>query len=186
MLGCGTGQGKHWVLPGMLFSSKWEGAKDFCGTVGSPTMAGQGAGGWSDRDQGHLPKTHVCCGPKMSKAVLMADPGKTSRVIESFILPHEERSAQMSWILIVLRFMSFLKLHTKNPALVPKKAPVFPMALHHAKAPLLCHLLSQLSPQNIPVRKTSASSPSQDLIRVMHLVPIRGCLPWFLAVREGA
>lgn len=28
-----------------------------------------------------------------------------------------------------------------------------------------CHLLSQLSPQNILVRNTSVSSPSQDLIR---------------------
>lgn len=49
-----------------------------------------------------------------------------------------------------------------------------------------CHLLSQLSPQNILVRKTSASSPSQDLIRMKHLVPIRGCSLWFLAVQEGA
>lgn len=49
-----------------------------------------------------------------------------------------------------------------------------------------CHLLSQLSPQNILVKKTSASSPSQDLIRMKHLVPIRGCSLWFLAVQEGA
>ena len=49
-----------------------------------------------------------------------------------------------------------------------------------------CHLLSQLSPQNILVRKTSASSPSQDLIRMKHLVPIRVCSLWFLAMQEGA
>lgn len=47
------------------------------------------------------------------------------------------------------------------------------------------HLLSQLSPQNILVRKTFSSSSSQDLIRMKHLVPIRGCSLWFLAMWEG-
>ena len=40
MLGCGTGLGKDRALPGMLFPSEREGAMDFCGTSGNPTMVG--------------------------------------------------------------------------------------------------------------------------------------------------
>lgn len=57
----------------------------------------------------------------------------------------------------------WLRLPRQEPRLWLKKGPVFPTP---RRGPLArCHLLSQLSPQNILVRNTSVSSPSQDLIR---------------------
>lgn len=50
-----------------------------------------------------------------------------------------------------------------QPKLGLEKGPLLPVSCQGSLA--LCHLLSQLSPQNILVRNTSVSSPSQDLIR---------------------
>lgn len=70
----------------------------------------------------------------MSKAALIANPEKTSKVIESLLPPHEERSAWMNWVLIVLRFMSILRLLTRNTLLGPKRLSTTCEAKHLCKS----------------------------------------------------